>query len=302
MSEFNLLLGNKIVEHIVKGETDFSFIIDAIGVEYKCTTIAANELKFVYATTTVIFNRSKFSFPSAKFALIAVYSNPNNIILMNGLESTKQEAISFNEIKHTITQKVKAAVCDLVRKIKYGSDDKKQDSKKAKAIQKIAWLISLDDLDWEDICPELELSDEDIIYVWFTGKHLEIAEQFVRKNYTRLARSKAIYEAAKEKAHEYYNDSLLPLYKKLKLSKSDMFKVYFQRDEGAVFQYISRDGLIDGVRNRFEIIPALGCTADAITGMFETNIPIISARSISMFWCKSLTEKEKISNNKAELS
>lgn len=270
MSNINTLIGDRIVENIVKGEKDFSFETDDL--EGKYVTIDFNGIKSVFGST---FRKNEkpgetVVIPRCTLTLNAVYVDFSRILLMNPLQSSKQEAVSIEDVREQIQQKVISAADDLVQKVSVDKYVNKEMFLKnnQKFIEKISWLLALDDLEPEDLYPSIELTDQDVIYVWLTYDSDDIVERWFYKNLESIRRGRMIQEAAKKKVPEYKNNRLIDLFNILKDMTPDILNIVTVSYDVEIRHFISHDGLLDGIRNRFEDIPAFGGKADDITSVY----------------------------------
>ena len=277
MSNINLLIGDKIVENILRGEKDFSFKVDDF--ERKYVTVDFNGVKSVFGST---FRKDEWpggivAIPRRVLFLTAVYSAPSEILLMDPLQSSKPEADTIEDIREQIYPKVVSAAEKLIQSVSANKEDNIEAYRKfinksstRKAICKTAWLLALGDFELEDIYPLIELTDREVIYAWLNHDTRKIAERwFFAQNPETIKQGKMIQEAAKVKSSEYKDDPLISLFNILKNNKpTDVINVVTVSYGVEMRHYISHDGLLDSIRNRFEDIPAFGNKANDIVRVY----------------------------------
>lgn len=266
----NILVGNAVVDNILKRNKEFSFCVS--GVTYKYTTVDYDGVKCVYGSSfkKEEQNEKKSLFPRSLLVLYAVYIDPSRILLLSSLRTTRKQGLSFEESIDMVRGRVLSRIKRITDSIK--ADDIVVDNSFSGMVKKLSWIIALDDLKWSDIHLDFETSDQELIYTLMTGDYDGVAEQWVQTHMEVLKNEEAVRSAAEKKSIEFAGNPFVALFKQLKNDEeSEVFKIKIENGGKITEHYIFKEGLMRSLRNIFEQIPALGVSADSIVSICADN-------------------------------
>ena len=251
----NYVVGDAIADNVFQGNTNFS--IEVEDKVYDCVTIENKGAKCVYGGISNDFTRgNNFNlYPYQALHLLAIYIDRSKILLLDYLNSTRSGVVSFEEIRHEVIEKVLSAMNDYADQHCEHNDMLSSPSSDAiQMVNKLAWLIALDDFMWEDVYPysASDAENNELIYAALTGNYNEVASSWYFKNFPEVYFGMSCYNAAVKEAEKYKDDPLVDLFKKLKNSEHEVFTLVMSSKGEMYRNLISKDNLLHNIRTRYK--------------------------------------------------
>ena len=245
----NYVVGDAIADNIFQGNTNFS--IEVEDKVFDCVTIENKGAKCIYCGISNDFKRGNrfYLYPYQVLHLTAIYIDRSKILLLDYLNSTRSGVVSFEEIRSDEIEKVLSAVNDYADQ---HCDLDELPTPSSIWVEKLAWLIALNDFFWEDVfpCAASDAENNELIYAALTGNYSEVASSWFFKYYAEVHFGKACYNAAVKESEKYKDDPLVDLFKKLKNSEHEVFTLVMSSKGEMYRNLITKDNLLHNIRTR----------------------------------------------------